>query len=562
MQRPEHFIERLVAVKSQSATQQTLAVFLTTPSFAPWLLDDRVFLEKALQKLYQDIPSLSGETPTIRAICAVVDRLPEAQLVGNGSESKPLLEEFAYRARQPPVSETGHEGIAYVVLPAGAEVSAQPKLSGEFGCIDFLAHTHTDSPGSHYSRVRVPLANTVFQTGEPSTLISSTWKWSESDGRFNVVSRDVGKTAVVNLSAEIESSKKASIESHLHREAPALSVPLVPLTVPRQVEGYMGNIIRGVVGPDGVKITASTELERVVPHYFKSRNEPAQATSAWALVIPKTQVQLSAEDTTRLIFNRLDTDPESLSPEDFETWSQKGFEALWQQHPPRWNVMVQEALMRGARLHKVLSGGGGWGKKAGLLSLDPMPVGAPARKAPLQDGMADDFDSVDEFSMALKPVIQDGDFIQFFISAAPAQGTDDAAAFQRLKQLEKNADSGAWSWEFGVIPSTVDSIPGGSWQHTGEASGDLAVFRGSFGALSEGGLTLMHGLSIDSKTGAAEKDINTTMVDVPFSRWSAVRLNSKDAASRKVNDSSKSAEEVKLQTSGDSTHGVNAGIPS
>lgn len=448
--------------------------------------------------------------------------------MGGDSARKPLLEEFAYRARKPPVSETGYEGIAYAVLPAEAEVSAQPNISGEFGCIDFLAHTHTDSPGSHYSRVRVPLANTVFQTGEPSTLISSTWEWSESDCRFRLATRDTGKTAVVNLSAENSPTESSSAKSHLHREAPALSVPLIPLTTPRQVQGHMGNIIRGVIGPDGVKITASTELEQVVPQYFKSRNEPAQATSAWALVIPKEQVQLSAEDTTRLIFNNLAADPENLSPEDYKKWTQKGFESVWQQRPPHWNVMVQEALMRGARLHKVLSGGGGWGKKAGLLSLDPMPVGAPVQKPPTRDGMADDFDSVDEFSMALKPVVQDGDFIQFFISAAPAQGTDDATAFTRLKQLEENAGGDAWSWEFGVIPSTVDSIPGGSWQHTAEASGDMAVFKGSFGALSEGGLTLMHGLSIDSKTGIAKKDIKTTMIDVPFSRWSAVRLHLKD----------------------------------
>ena len=304
----------------------------------------------------------------------------------------------------------------------------------------------------------------------------------------------------------------------------------------------MGNIIRGIVGPDEVKITASTELEQVVPQYFKSRGEPAQATSAWALVMPKDKADSTIRDTKQLIFNQSGTNPENLSPEDYKYWEQKGFETLWQEDLPRWNIMVQEAILRGARLHRVLSGGGGWGKKAGLLSLDPMPIGAPARQLPTEDGMADDFDSVDEFSTALKPVVKDGDFIQFFISAATPQGKDDVSAFEDLKRLEESTGGDAWSWEFGIIPSTVDSIPGGSWQHTGKASEDVVVFKGSFGALTEGGLTLMRGCGVNKKTGIAEVNLNTTTIDVPFSRWSAIRLHPKKGIeTHRVGDFSKKA---------------------
>ncbi|KAF2628413.1 hypothetical protein BU25DRAFT_339653, partial [Macroventuria anomochaeta] len=535
--------------------KQNLVVFLVTPSFAPWLLDDRVFLEKALAKLYQNLP---GPLPKVHAICAVVDKLPEAKPVGGDSGRDAVRAEFTFRAKHPPVNETGLEGIAYVVLPAKAEVSAQPNIGGELGCIDFLAHTHTTNQGRHNDRVRVPLANTVFQTGQSSTMINSTWERSVSDDRLELRTRRQIKTVVINLSAEDPKPGKSQLQSYLHQEAAALSIPLIPLTVPRQVDGHMGNIIRGVIGPDGNKITASTELEQVVPQYFKSRDEPAQATSAWALVIPKDKAHICIKDTSRLVSGQLGTNPDFMTSEDHEHWEQKGRELLWQKDPPQWNNMTQEAIAKGARLHKVLSGGGGWGKKAGLLSLDPVPIGAPMPEQPAKESTAEHFDSVDEFSTALKPVVEDGDYIQFFISTATAQG-ETVSAFEDLKKVEESTGGNAWSWEFGVIPSTIDSIPGGSWQHTGAASEEMVVFRGSFGALTEGGLTLMRGRGVNLKTGIAGKAINTTTIDVPFSRWSAVRLHPrKGIETKRVGDFGK---QVKANTGASSNANIDAGNP-
>ena len=126
-----------------------------------------------MQKLYRDIPNLSSlahdvRTQKLYALCAVVDRLPEPQPFGTAS----LADEFSHRATQPPVTETGHEGIAYVVLPRKAGAVINP-ISKDQACIDFLAHTHTDVQGRHCDRIRVPLANTVFQTGEQSTMFST-----------------------------------------------------------------------------------------------------------------------------------------------------------------------------------------------------------------------------------------------------------------------------------------------------------------------------------------------------------------------------------------------------
>jgi hypothetical protein len=494
-----------------------------------------------VQKLYSDIPNLSSlahdeRTRKLYSLCAVVDRLPEPQPFGTAS----LADEISQRATQPPVTETGHEGIAYVVLPRKAGAVINPVLNDQ-ACIDFLAHTHTDVQGRHCDRIRVPLANTVFQTGEQSTMFSSKWNLDTLTGKLSMTRRKSLHSHTINLSAVRYNKPTPSSATEmipLVQEAPRLSIPLLPLTIPRQVDGHMGNIIRSIVGPDGVKITAATELEQVVPQYFKSRNEPAQATSAWALVIPKDTAHLSTMDTVSLVSGMVATDSERLGS---EAGLLQGFQSLWQQDPPSWNVTVQEALARGARLHKVLSGGGGWGKKAGLLSLDPTPLGPPQKSSKangIQDkgSEEDDHNSVEDFSTALKPVVHDGDYIQFFISASPTQQSDDGKTLEHLHSTEEAAGNGAWTWEFGVVPSTVDTIPGGSWQHTGDPSTEIVAFRGTFGALAEGGLTLMRGLNVHNDTGYAQTDLNTTMVDVPFSRWSAVRLLPKHKLTTTVGD--------------------------
>ncbi|KAJ4370211.1 hypothetical protein N0V86_008948 [Didymella sp. IMI 355093] len=519
---PEHFVDKIESLRIDAVPSHDLAVFLVTPSFASWLLDDAVFLEKALAKLYKHLPA---STP-VHAVCAVVDRLPLPHYTCSAEGENPINAELKHRAIHPPVNETGVEGIAYVALPHKATLSAQPTLNGEHGCIDFLAHTHTTKDGRYHDRVRVPLANTVFQTGVPSTLIASSWSPSSS-GKLEKTSREPLKTLAIDLSAQrLEAASQTT--SPRYHDVPTLSIPLVPLTSPRQVHGHMGNIIRGLVDADGNRMTASTELEQVVPRYFKSRGESPHATSAWALVV-------RGRAARRLVYQ--DSKLGSSESENTDNDQPQALERLWLANPPQWDRRVQYAFFQKGRLHKVLSGGGGWGKKAGLLSLDPMPVGPPQAEQALKTD--DDYETVNDFSTALQPVVGDGDYIQFFVSPAVAQEPY-AGVHAFLEQEDTPSASGkmkVWSWEFGVIPSTIDAIPGDSPQNSPEAPGDVTVHRGAFGALTEGGLTLMRGADMDEKTGIARRDFNTTTIDVPFARWSAMRLVPKEG--------------IKLQTAGE-----------
>jgi hypothetical protein len=154
--------------------------------------------------------------------------------------------------------------------------------------------------------------------------------------------------------------------------------------------------------------------------------------------------------------------------------------------------------------------------------------------------MDGDYETVDEFSTALRPVVNDGDYIQFYISPAVAQDQDHEADVHGFLDQRTSSDTSVkqpWSWEFGVIPSTIDSFPSDSAQRSAQVPGEITVHKGAFGALTEGGLTLMRGCDMDKKSGIARREFNATTIDVPFARWSAMRLVPKEG--------------VKLQTIGE-----------
>ena len=277
----------------------------------------------------------------------------------------------------------------------------------------------------------------------------------------------------------------------------------------------MGNIIRRVVDTDGKSIQASSELENVVPRFFSSRNQPAQATVAWALVIPKNLKQKISTRTEELLASlRAEDGPNSTDSE--HTW-----ERLWRSDPPVWNTLVSQALSEGARLHRVLSGGGGWGKKAGLLSLDPVPANESSGSPTGPESFAT-IDDPGNFESTLTPVVQDGDSIQFFTLPKSDLGQEarESDNYETVSNLAgANVSEG---WELGTIPSTMDSIPGESWQHTEAETPRSTLFEGSFGALTEGALTITRRRSNDlNKT----RSVYTTTLDVPFSRFWATNPN-------------------------------------
>jgi hypothetical protein len=205
------------------------------------------------------------------------------------------------------------------------------------------------------------------------------------------------------------------------------------------------------------------------------------------------------------------------------------WERLWQDQKGDWDRLVPRALARGARLHRVLSGGGGWGQKAGLISLDPVPV---RDELPIRmEDATSSFDGPGDFSSVLTPVVEDGDAIQFFISPAPPGQAKEHAGLETLKALPTKDTLG---WEIGTVPSTIDAIPGASWQHAESTAKHIAVFQNCFGALAEGGLTLTRRRM--NSPSAPLLTFMTSTIDVPYTRLWSVEMSDQTGAPRTVGE--------------------------
>lgn len=444
----------------------------------------------------------------MHAVCAVVDRLPANEPVQVGSNTG---ENTATRpSTELQIASLGFEGIAYATLPATSSLGSRPFSSTEDGAIEIVVGEHLTDDSIVRDTVRVPLANTVFQTGTQSTMIESRWKTRTDGGPLMLVKKQ-------NIA--YQGLRIGGLDPSTSLVQSSLSIPLVPLTVPRHVEGCMGNIIRRIIGPEGKEVTASSELEDVVPRFFKSRGEPAQATTAWALVIPQEMKDAIIENTNKLLAS---VPAESGAAEDarVDLW-----ESLWCSNPPMWSTIVSQAVTSGARLHRVLSGGGGWGKKAGILSLDPVPATKHAddTSSGIPPSLLND---PEDFASTLIPVVRDGDSIQFFITPT-AYLAAEAGSFDSEESLKQAAEKDVWGWQLGTVPSMMDAFPGQSWQHSSSAANGVYVFGHSFGVLAEGGLTLIRQSKAKediSNHGVPFESRRVSMVDVPFSRLWAVNM--------------------------------------
>ncbi|KAF2789486.1 hypothetical protein K505DRAFT_328217 [Melanomma pulvis-pyrius CBS 109.77] len=507
---PEDLIHHIKPISKQLFTKDhRFAVFFLTPAFATWLLDDRTFVHKALSQLYQEfIKTTRSPDVEIHALCAVVDKLPTPQYIENFSQIKhvgAIKDTALRRTRAPPTWDVGHEGMAYTTLRFSDSVQSPQPAADAGGSISFLTSEGSEKEGFYGNTLRLPLANTVFQTGSPTTMTHSTWKRVKETRELTLESKENLTHHGIRLYRQKSTSASAS----------AIAIPLVPLCFPRIVEASMGNILRQISKPGQTEpMPASQELESLVPQYHKSRGEPPQAISVWALLIPKETLRFVLRETRRILKGTHGKNGIDDSSPTSDVW-----EALWKNNPTIWSELVPLALTKGARLHRVLSGGGGWGKKAGLLSLDPAVTSTESESSTSQK-FSDRLDGPGDLSSALHPVAHPGDSIQFFVSPKAPSGYagDSNAITGKLKEL--TSLPAPWRWELGTIPSTIDSIQASSWQHDASESKDMFVFRNSFGALAEGGMYLKRQFHLEMRDSLSV--VGGTKVDVPFSRFSSV----------------------------------------
>lgn len=481
----EQIKPQLCPKETDMPQKPALLALLLTPSFAQHALNGKAPVQ-VLQRLHPG--EGTALTKPLDVVTAVVDRLPSPTEPG-----------------------AGREGLAYMFLrnPEPLSIASQTGLNPsaqKAGSLSFEVPTTTTRPWNY--TVQLPLAQTIFSTGLVSTLVHSRYSYSATDG-------------LVKGSERHLESQTLRLPLDAHYGVLALHTPLVPLTPFRVVRNLMGNIVRTLSSATAREDSsnkpseksdpqpASQELEYAVSSYFEAKHMAPEPVNVWALILPDPGAPWSRFKS------------EQHSQRTMRKITPEKIRGIWTGEKDQRGTLgsLDSAALRffrngGGRLCRVLSGGGGWGKKAGLLSLDPDSVYS-SRELRADQGWEFDFDDESvgaaerQQKQALGEVVKEGESIMFFLAPKGFHRTETA---DQSMEFVRKADNAAL---FGVIPSTVDAIPGTLSEHTDGSSTNsanspgISHHPGLFGALSETGMALT--------VSREERVISQTKFDAPFS---------------------------------------------
>ncbi|KAK9600625.1 hypothetical protein V6Z92_000700 [Aspergillus fumigatus] len=461
---PDDVLSSVPSSSPWLAETGNVAVLLATPSFAQWINPDGQFLEQWMNRLYP-IPTTSASSGPIHAILAVIDGIPDARRPTNSDEV---------------ISDS--EGLTFTIAQAkdiNAKTAA-PRRARRMGTeeVALVFSIETSIPGileqtrRPVHEVGLRLANTIFVNGNDNTLLGTRWVYDSSANKY-VLDQSVSLSSclITNYARTLQTSCR---------------LPLYPVGQRREVMSSMGNILRQVArhadGRSNEPMPASSELEKELPRYIAEHKIADQRVSVWALVEkPGTDFVPGATSTQ----NRL-----------------------------------AQSIQAGGKLHRVMSGGGGWGKKQGLLSLDPEISFLEAKdygelsaldhlfsgdgRSPVQDPLPFEQPAMatDDLSSLLQ-VASPGDYVQFFVSVEPGHTHSGIRTLSEIPQ-------GSVSYRFGMVSDT-DKLATESTEQL-----DLIAIPRYFGALSEKAITYSQPkFEANSKGGVIR---TSTKCDIPGCR--------------------------------------------
>ena len=445
---------------------------LITPVHIKLLDQNLGFISDVLRHVFQ----APEDGQHLDVVAAVVDRipcpsharpikLPESQISTVNVASQPCL-------------ENGSEGISFAVLDSVAaapdlwsigtgpeeqdstSIQQRCTLSFELPPIAIHPSPFGGKEGSQHlvSRMlQLPVANTLFQNGKTATLIAQRWRLRhvpQSSFALSCV-RETSLPRLKLRTTDAFSNQGTDFDQRLTSH-------LTQITPTRIITAAVGNIIRrisvGTTSATSNDRPASEELEKAISHALKEDRYPAQHAGVWALVRSASHTPLDS--------------PTTESNDDGEE-----------------SADIRELLLKGCRLHKVLSGGGGWGEKQGLLALDPAyNYGVSAEKfdAPFESDADGDIES--EKLQGLGQVVKPGDGVKFYTNQPPPDLESPQAPFP----IETGAETKiGLSMNFGSLPSTMDAMPIHSTSETNKNSqATCTILRDHFGMLSEQGMSL------------------------------------------------------------------------
>lgn len=432
-------------------------MFLATPSFTHWLDKDDEFLSKAVQQLF---PHHVDSPSEIRTISAIIDRIP--------LHNKTRFED----------ANVGHEGFS-VLLPVQA-IRSLSSTSNIAEAAPLKSHVRFVSKLGEEEQcmVALPVANTLFHNGQHSTSFQDLWQWND----LPELGRCLNKISRVPL-------QSFDIITSGLRDPVFTAIPIEPLTRPQEVASSMGNVVRELKrGDTGESYPASTELEAAVPRFL---------TNPWLTDAARKEFSVFALITRKGFYDSAKTQVR---------------EGIW---PPVRQQVLKGLLEGQAQMNRVTGGGGGWGNKKGLLSLEPGDDLFDSQHSqrippPRPD---EDYYSFESTSSVVLP----GDTVQFL---AVFPGTQRAPGQEPQKLVvRKHAEEQTRSEEEQALNDNLVRIvigtnpPENQYSATltspSQSEDTLRFLPNHFGMLSQGGACL-------GRTNGGGSATFTSRLDIPY----------------------------------------------
>ncbi|CAK7267213.1 hypothetical protein SEPCBS119000_002431 [Sporothrix epigloea] len=523
------------------AQPDNAVVVLASPEFAAWL-DDAALLAALLQQLPLSHPQSSDNTGT-SVLCAVVAALAVPQTPANPGQGSVSGLSIAYGNTDVLLPGLWHGDSSKEMLRSsrgsiGSNLDNDAAITIEMGP---LAGPSLTEGGS--LRVTLPLSNTIFQNGRRSTLLASVWDHSGPEGVFerqHVESREHQLVVVPPVSATMASVGTAATQ---------VSVPLFALSEPLKIASGLGNIVRQVIDPGSNKpIPAARGLESDIPALLAARRKATPgledgALAVWALVVPEKAIPTYEQLRLRLQ-SQGDRSLHALATDADHT------PAAEQQVAHQASAHFTALLAAGCRLHRILSGGGGWGLKQGLLSLDPQmshpttdglarSQGADAAsqsKIMGEEGRGEESDDEAMLSFirsfknetlvgrevaageasdgsasreaGVDGVAMPGALVQFFVAPLP-RATQELDAGSAKTNAETGVELSDWSIALGGDGGSAVGFPSGADVE------QVTLIHNHFGAVSSHGVFLAAGANSKGASSSEVAPIIRTKLDAP-----------------------------------------------
>lgn len=414
------------------------------------MADDSTFVPSLFHRVFENAEIADGvRVDGIDVLVAVIDKIPYPN---RGEPRKGKISGFS--------KEAGFEGISVFTLESKTaapdlwsdrvQTQAQETTTIQQRCtLSLLVRTSPKNNPETATQWRgrpwtshmfqLPVANTLFHNGKISTLFAERWVF----GAYKTMEK-------TNPVMKAIRTKKAMLPQqllHLPYVSPrfCLETSLIPITSTKLVATAAGNIIRQLHhGPNidpKEAVPASRELEEVISRKIETDVNFPQKLDIWALVTPREKI------------------------------------ISW---PRVWPEKLQTFVESGSRIHKVLSGGGGWGLKEGLLALDPdSDHNSPGCKA------SEDFGEKGGFPKTVNV----GDAVTFFtvFPRSLPEACNGLLKADPLRQLEASAHS----FCVGSLPSRMDELIDPNWgPNESRLPHEYLFIKGHFGMLSEHGMSV------------------------------------------------------------------------